>query len=124
MSDDFDRLMQQYDPGIREISEQARHLVAKLVPKAEQKVYFGWRILRFSVNGEMSGQFCAIGPGKKYVNLYFMNGTSLNDPKGLLEGTGKNMRHVKLEDPKALNNAALKTLIKAAAQLQREKLGA
>lgn len=122
VDEEVDRLLNNYDAGIKEIALLTRDLISKLVPKAKEKVYFGWRIIRFSIDGEMSGQFIAIGPGRKYVNLYFMNGTSLDDPKGLLEGTGKNMRHVKLKEPKQLNQAALKTLIKTAAQFQKEKL--
>jgi hypothetical protein len=122
LDEDVDRLLANYDAGVREIAERARTMVSKLVPKAEEKVYFGWRNIRFSIDGEMSGQFISIGPGRNYVNLYFMNGTSLDDPKGLLEGTGKNMRHVKLKEAKDLNSVALKTLIKAAAQFQKEKL--
>lgn len=120
--DDVDQLLGSYDALIKEIALQARDLISKLIPKAEEKVYFGWRIIGFSLNGEMAGQFCSIGPGKKYVNLYFMQGTSLDDPKGLLEGTGKNMRHVKIREVSGLKNTALKELIKTAARHQREKL--
>ncbi len=121
-NNDVDQLLGSYDAAIKEIALQARDLICKLIPKAEEKVYFGWRIIGFSLNAEMSGQFCSIGPGKKYVNLYFMQGTSLDDPKGLLEGTGKNMRHVKITEAGDLKTAAVKALIKTAAKHQREKL--
>jgi hypothetical protein len=121
-NDNVDQLLGSYDAVVKEIALQARDLILKLMPKTEEKVYFGWRIISFSLNAEMSGQFCSIGPGKKYVNLYFMQGTSLDDPKGLLEGTGKNMRHVKIREASGLKNAALKTLIKTAARHQQEKL--
>ncbi|MDQ3012970.1 MAG: DUF1801 domain-containing protein [Acidobacteriota bacterium] len=120
--DDVDQLLGSYDAVIKEIALSARDLISKLIPKAEEKVYFGWRIISFSLNAEMSGQFSSVGPGKKYVNLYFMQGTSLDDPKGLLEGTGKNMRHVKIREVSGLKNAALKELIKTAARHQQEKL--
>lgn len=48
---------------------------------------------------------CAIG-------LFF--GAELPDPAGLLEGTGKRMRHVKLRLGRLPNEAALSTLIEAA----------
>lgn len=121
-NNDVDQLLGSYDAGVKEIALRARGLIFKLVPKAEEKVYFGWRTISFSVNAEMSGQFCSIGPVRKYVNLYFMQGTSLEDPKGLLEGTGKNMRHVKLKGVGDLKNAALNQLIKTAAKQQQEKL--
>ena len=49
-----------------------------------------------------------------YVNVGFFQGASLADPAGLLEGTGKFMRHVKLRPGRATNEAALERLIEAA----------
>lgn len=121
-NEDVDQLLGNYDAEVKEIALRARDLIRKLVPKAEEKVYFGWRIISFSLDGKMSGQFCSFSPGRNYVNLYFMQGTSLDDPKQLLEGTGKNMRHVKLREVSDLKNAALKELIKMAASFQQQKL--
>jgi hypothetical protein len=49
-----------------------------------------------------------------HVNVGFFQGASLKDPAGLLEGTGKRMRHVKLRWAKPVNDAALGALIEAA----------
>lgn len=38
---------------------------------------------------------CAIVAHKHYVNLQLWRGAELDDPRGLLEGTGKTMRHIK-----------------------------
>ncbi|MEK7833917.1 MAG: DUF1801 domain-containing protein [Acidobacteriota bacterium] len=122
MPEDFDLLLNNYDDKIGELAVASRALIAKLVPGADEKVYFGWRVVRYSLNGTMAGQFIAIGPQKKYVNLYFMNGTELDDPKSLLAGVGKKMRHVSITEAKQLKSAALKVLIKASAMLQQTKL--
>jgi len=49
-----------------------------------------------------------------HVNVGFFQGTELPDPKGLLEGTGKFMRHVKIRAERQVNEEALTTLIKEA----------
>jgi hypothetical protein len=49
-----------------------------------------------------------------HVNVGFFQGAALADPAGLLEGTGKFMRHVKLEPDKPVDATALTTLIEAA----------
>jgi len=121
-NDEFEHLMKSYDAGIRDLAAEARAVMLKLFPKAEEKVYSGWRVIRYSLDGTMAGQFAAIGPQKKHVNIYFMNGTELDDPKGLLEGMGKNMRHVKLNDASRLKSADFKSLLKASAKLQKSKL--
>jgi len=64
-----------------------------------------------------------------YVNVYtshvsvgFFQGSALRDPAGLLEGTGKFMRHVKLRPGKAANEAALERLIEAAWEDVQERV--
>lgn len=49
-----------------------------------------------------------------HVNVGFFHGAALKDPAGLLLGTGKRMRHVKLRPGTPTNAAALRDLIEAA----------
>jgi len=49
------------------------------------------------------------------VTFGFLFGTSLPDPEGLLEGTGKNMRHVKVHTMEDLEQKGLRNLVQAAA---------
>jgi hypothetical protein len=49
-----------------------------------------------------------------HVNVGFFRGAALEDPAGLLQGTGKRMRHVKLEPGETLDAESLKKLIDAA----------
>ena len=54
-----------------------------------------------------------------HVNVGFFFGAALDDPAGLLEGTGKRMRHVKLRPGQRVNARALSELIAAAYQDMR-----
>jgi hypothetical protein len=49
-----------------------------------------------------------------HVNVGFFRGAELADPKGLLEGTGRFMRHVKLRPATDVDANALKELIHVA----------
>jgi hypothetical protein len=49
-----------------------------------------------------------------HVNVGFFHGAALDDPAGLLEGTGKRMRHVKLRPGRELDLAALGDLVASA----------
>jgi hypothetical protein len=49
-----------------------------------------------------------------HVNVGFFHGATLPDPAGLLQGTGKFMRHVKLRPGPATSAAALRSLIEVA----------
>jgi hypothetical protein len=48
---------------------------------------------------------------KSHTNVGFFYGAHLDDPAGLLEGAGKNMRHVKLKPGLEPNSVALESLI-------------
>ena len=62
--------------------------------------------------GELA--FAYVNVFTAHVNVGFYGGADLSDPAGLLEGTGKFMRHVKLKPEIEVNTAALKTLIQVA----------
>ena len=49
-----------------------------------------------------------------HVNVGFFLGAELPDPSGLLEGTGRFMRHVKLRPDRKVNDEALKKLVRIA----------
>ena len=116
MDEDLKKLLKRNSPEVQDLMLQARALILGLVPDAGEKVYLGWNGIHFSTAGGMKDTFCAISPQKTRINLYFTQGVHLPDPAGLLEGTGKNMRHVKIEGTKQLNSRTVKALIKAAAK--------
>ena len=61
---------------------------------------------------------------KAHVNVGFFRGAEISDPDGLLEGTGKFMRHVKLAPEREVNAAALVKLIGTAYADMRRRLEA
>ena len=60
---------------------------------------------------------------KDHVNVGFFFGALLTDPAGLLEGTGKRGRHVKLWPGRDVDSAALDRLVDAAYLDIRTRLG-
>ena len=58
--------------------------------------------------------FAYVGVYKAHVNIGFYLGSTLRDPKRLLLGTGKRMRHVKVKPGEELDSAAVSALIDAA----------
>ncbi|MFT7772892.1 DUF1801 domain-containing protein [Roseateles sp.] len=58
--------------------------------------------------------FAYVNAFRAHVNVGFFCGAELPDPAGLLQGTGRFMRHVKLRPDTAIDEAALTRLIEAA----------
>ena len=60
---------------------------------------------------------------KEHVNVGFFFGALLDDPAGLLEGTGKRGRHVKLRPGREIDSAALARLVRTAYVDIKARLG-
>jgi len=67
--------------------------------------------------------FAYVAAYKAHVNVGFFRGAELADPAGLLVGTGKLMRHVKLVPGRDVDAAALRKLIGAAYADMKERSG-
>jgi hypothetical protein len=98
------------------VAESLRRLMKSVVPGAKESVN-PWRIPTFESNGPM----CFFMVGKNHVTFGFLRGTALADPAGLLEGTGKSLRHVKVRTIEDLKKLELKRLILAAVRLNRKE---
>src|SRR6516162_9745104 len=66
--------------------------------------------------------FAYVNAFKAHVNVGFFRGAEIADPRKLLEGTGKSMRHVKLRPDRDVDAAALRTLIETAYRDMRERV--
>jgi hypothetical protein len=58
--------------------------------------------------------FCDVNAFRSHVNIGFFFGSVLEDPAGLLEGTGRFMRHVKVGSDLPQSEKALQILIATA----------
>lgn len=68
--------------------------------------------------------FAYVNAFKAHVDVGFFRGAELADPAGLLEGTGKYMRHVKLRPGRAIDATALVGLVESAYADMKRRLGA
>jgi hypothetical protein len=68
--------------------------------------------------------FAYVNAFRDHVNVGFFRGAELTDPKGLLEGTGRRMRHVKLSPDRDVDSTALTKLIETAYADMKHRLKA
>ena len=58
--------------------------------------------------------FAYVGVFRAHINVGFFHGAALPDPAGLLQGTGKYMRHVKVKPNLAVDRSSLEALVTSA----------
>lgn len=86
-------------PELRPVCELLRSKIASLHKGCFEVVWPKQKIASFGVGPKkMSEHYAYIAVLKAHINLGFYHGTSLSDPSGLLEGTGKKLRHIKLHN--------------------------
>jgi hypothetical protein len=116
----FEELMESVDPELRAIGMALREVITALHRDHVEIIWKNQRIASYGVGPKkMSEHYTYIGLHKKHVNLGFYHGASLADPKRLLEGTGKRLRHVKIKSVAQASSTQVKSLIaEAIAKLQ------
>lgn len=100
----------------KDVVKGLRALVKRTIAGCEEYVN-PWKIPSFDANGTV----CGFMTGKEHVTFIFLRGVALPDPEGLLEGTGKSVRHVKVRTVADVKRPALKKLVVEAAKLNRRK---
>ena len=111
-------LLAPYSPAVQALAQQARALVLAALPAAEEQVDAPAKLLSYSYGPKMKDVVCVLMPVKAGVNLGLPYGVTLPDPAGLLQGTGKRHRHVRLSTPADLDHPALLALLHASAARQ------
>jgi hypothetical protein len=94
-------------------------LVRSSVPGHDELRVHGFP--QFCIQGE---PFCYVVGYAKHVNLGFCDGAGLSDPEKLLEGSGKNMRHIKIRPGAKMPGKSLSRMVREAAARARARQAA
>jgi len=102
----IDLYVSRENPALFKVVDALRALVRKTIPKAKEAIN-PWGVPVFEFNGPL----CYIRLGKKHVTFGFPRGSAMKDPGKLLEGEGRNLRHIKIYDVAQTHNPNLKQLL-------------
>ena len=99
-------------PALRPVCESLRSLVASQHAGFVEVVWPNHKIASFGVGPKkMTQHYAYIAVQSSHINLGFYHGASLADPTGLLEGAGKELRHVKIRDLPSAKSTAVASLL-------------
>lgn len=115
MSKEFKKILGDFSPEVGELATATRALVFDVLPETVEVVWEQQKIAGLGTGPKkMTEHFAWIQPCKAHVNLGFNYGAELPDPEGLLEGTGKLFRHVKIKSIEDVEQPALRRLLEKA----------
>lgn len=107
----FDEYLEGQSSGNQDIIRALRKFVKRIAPKLSEAVKWG--------NGcwiGSKGPVAYVYSDKEFVQFGFFHGSALKDPKGLLEGKGQYVRHIKVRNRTAIDERAFAALLRQAAR--------
>lgn len=112
---EINQFLDDYEPEVQAIAHELCRVVTDAAPDLKEEVKRGWKNITYRGNGVV----CAVQPYSRYVSLHFYKGTELDDPAGVLEGGGKQLRHIKVHSLDAIDEKVLAPFIKQAVALDK-----
>ncbi|MEM8485043.1 MAG: DUF1801 domain-containing protein [Bacteroidota bacterium] len=120
----FEELIAAIPADLQAICTSLKEVILDLHPETVEVVRLGDNAASYGLGPKkMSEAYAYIMPRNGYVNLGFFYGAILSDPDGLLEGTGKKLRHVKIRSLAQASDEATQTLLREAIAERRATLG-
>ena len=113
-----------YSPALNAELRAARSNLRKLFPRGHELVYDNYNALvfAFSATERASDAFLSVAGYPNWVTLFFLPGVGLDDPNGLLQGSGSQVRSIRLSSAGQLREPAVKKLIAQAMAPHRKAL--
>jgi hypothetical protein len=105
-----------YDPHISNLALALREVVLEEAPDAVESISKGYAVaIGFSFTGKpLKDGFCHIVTYSNHVNLGFNRGALLPNPDGVLQGTGKLIRHITIRSESELDRPFVRRYLQAA----------
>ena len=120
---DFLKVLKYKDQALITLYLELRTFLLDAYPEATELLYHTHALTSvYSLSEKLGDGFCMLPIYTNHLNLGFHKGTLLPDPKLLLKGTGKLIRHIPVSCVEDFDNTAVTDLIKAAIHLaERER---
>jgi hypothetical protein len=123
MARTLEDLLAKYPEEIQELALQTRKFIHQLVRQAVESVDPSAPVIGYGYGSGYKDTICTMILSKSGVKLGLVGGARLPDPEKLLAGTGKVHRYVQLNRAADLKKRGLKSLLRAALDEYRDRVG-
>ena len=113
------KFLQPYDRAIQKLALGLRALVLEEMAPCHENIYDAYSAVAigYGPTDRLSDGVFHIAVYAKGVNLGFNHGATLTDPNGILEGTGKQIRHIKIKTPSDLARPEIRAYLRRARKI-------
>src|SRR5256714_5023765 len=110
------KFLRPYDRDIQKLALNLRALLLEELAPCYENIYDAYSAVAigYGTSERLSDGVFHIAVYSKHVNLGFNDGASLDDPKGILLGSGNRIRHISIKTPDDLKRPELRSYIRRA----------
>ena len=121
----LDSFLQKYTPEIQKLTKGVLRKLRAIAPGATELVYDNDNalVIGFGPTERASDAAFSIAIYPRWIQLFFLEGKTLDDPHGLLEGSGKQVRRIILRDSEALDDKGIHDLLRQAMEQAKMTVG-
>ena len=107
------RLLADYTAEIARLMTAARRKLRSRVPRGFELLYDNYNGvgIGYGATQKYSAPVVSLVAFPRWVTLFFLYGATLDDPHGLLEGTGRRVRSIRLESAEVLDGPRVRALL-------------
>jgi hypothetical protein len=109
----WDENLGSHTPGVQAAARALEAIIREEVPDVVVEYDPGNGLLAFGRSMKMHDLLFALIPHAGWVNLQLADGALLPNPDGLIEGTGKRIRHIKVRSADAALDPRVLSAIRA-----------
>ena len=110
------KFLKPYDREIRDLALKLRALVLAEMAPCYENIYDAYSAVAigYGTSDRLRDGIFHIAVYSKHVNLGFNDGASLDDPRGILLGTGNQIRHITIKTPEDITRPEIRAYIRRA----------
>ena len=110
------KFLEPYDREVRDLALKLRALVIEEMAPCYENIYDAYSAVAigYGTSERLSDGVCHIAVYSKHVNLGFNDGATLADPKKILKGIGKSIRHITIKKTSDLARPEIRSYLRRA----------
>lgn len=109
----WDENLASHSPVVQAAARSLEGVIREALPRVVVEYDPGNGLLAFGRSMKMRDLLFALIPHAAWVNLQLADGALLPNPAGLIEGTGKRIRHIKVRSREQATSAPVRAAIRA-----------
>ena len=118
------KLLARYPDDVQALALEAIRLIRRLLPEVDENADATAGLIAFGYGPGYKGMVCTLILSKSGVKIGLVRGSELDDPRGLLEGSGKVHRYIQMKSAADLRRPGVSALVKATYAAWRERTSA